>query len=876
MNHSEVKKINVVGDLMSDWMLTYQGDQSSQRTWNFTGNAGLFHQWGGYLLLHSLLKYMVSSQTSIANWEILAPMPLPEKVIPDDANFHHSYSLWAPYKNKTKSQIKGENKVWRIENFLGTDTRIDKPSLNNTSTTGNETKSSEVLVINDTNLGYRDESKKWHLMLSKHQGWIALKMTEPIAQGPLWEELIDQHAERLIVVTTAQDLRKSNVQISKKISWERTAQDVFWELTYNPLINSLTQAAYNIVSFNCAGAILLSTDTKKHIQGQLIFDPTAMEEDWERAYPGSLIGYKTCLTASIVYQIMLNEDRPDLIQAIQSGISAMRALHEEGYVIDKINSERSEFHFPFQEIAQEICLQKQSLAVTTIEDPINADLDPRQKNPSNIQNNYWTILDDQYTNKLEEVSRKIVLDGVEIALTKVPIGKFGALVTVDRREIEALNGIQRLISDYCSGAQKKPLSIAVFGPPGSGKSFGVEQVAKSAIGDISVLSFNISQFHEVDDLLNALHQVRDIGLSGKIPLVFWDEFDTSLNGQALGWLRYFLAPMQDGAFQEGQIVHPIGRCIFVFAGGTSRCMELFGNGLNENEQRAIKLPDFISRLKGFLNVMGPNPSQGISDPFFVIRRALILRSIIERNVPAIISTQDGKRVVHIDPGLLRALLFTRQYKHGVRSMESIIGMSTLSGKSDFDRSSLPTEEQLNLHVDAPEFISLLQTLELKGELLEKLAAAAHEIFCDSLRSQGYVLGVVKNKSKKMHTALMPYSELPEHEKEQNRENVRDIPHKLILAGYIMRPARSNEPPFKFPGNDLEKLSAREHERWMNYKILTGWRYSPKTDQSRKAHQLLIPWEKLSEEEKEKDRILVRAIPVILAKAGYAVEKITNV
>ena len=67
--------------------------------------------------------------------------------------------------------------------------------------------------------------------------------------------------------------------------------------------------------------------------------------------------------------------------------------------------------------------------------------------------------------------------------------------------------------------------------------------------------------------------MRDLGLSGKLPLVFWDEFDTALEGQPLGWLRYFLAPMQDGAFQDGQITHPIGRAIFVFAGGTAERME---------------------------------------------------------------------------------------------------------------------------------------------------------------------------------------------------------------------------------------------------------------------------------------------------------------
>ena len=34
--------------------------------------------------------------------------------------------------------------------------------------------------------------------------------------------------------------------------------------------------------------------------------------------------------------------------------------------------------------------------------------------------------------------------------------------------------------------------------------------------------------------------MRDEALRGKIPLVFWDEFDSSLEGMPLGWLRYFL------------------------------------------------------------------------------------------------------------------------------------------------------------------------------------------------------------------------------------------------------------------------------------------------------------------------------------------------
>ncbi|RPI83537.1 MAG: ATPase, partial [Chloroflexi bacterium] len=551
-----------------------------------------------------------------------------------------------------------------------------------------------------------------------------------------------------------------------------------------------------------------------------------------------------------------------------------RLLHKEGYGQRGVKPGQAGLCFPVQAVAQEITRRAQPLAEAAVQDPAGSLLIPTPPDKVRLQRGYWTILEDRYTDQLDVVARQIVLEGSDSALRQVPIGRFGALVTVDRREIEALNGIQRLIGEYCMTPQKKPLSIAVFGPPGSGKSFGVEQVAKSVLGDIAVLGFNISQFRHPDALLDALHQVRDVGLSGKIPLVFWDEFDTSLDGQPLGWLRYFLAPMQDGAFQEGQIIHPIGRSIFVFAGGTSHRMDLFGAEWNEQEQRAIKLPDFISRLKGFLNVLGPNPIEGAGpDPYYVLRRALILRSVFERNVPQILRSQDGKRQVQIDTGVLRAFLLTSKYKHGVRSMESLVSMSTLAGKNAYERSSLPPEEQLNLHVVAPEFLALMQQMELQGDLLENLAVAAHEIFCEGLISEGYQPGEVTDAAEKVHSSLRPFNQLPEDEQEQNRLNVRDIAEKLALSGYIMRPARSNEPPFEFPGKDLEFLAEREHERWVKAKYDAGWSYSTVTDKQSRQHQDLREWSQLPEDEKEKDRRMVRGIPVILARTGYAVEKV---
>ncbi len=111
-------------------------------------------------------------------------------------------------------------------------------------------------------------------------------------------------------------------------------------------------------------------------------------------------------------------------------------------------------------------------------------------------------------------------------------------------------------------------------------------------------------------------------------------------------------------------------------------------------------------------------------------------------------------------------------------------------------------------------------------------------------------------------------------KEANRLNARDIPAKLAVAGYIMIPARSNEPPFNFPEGSLEQLAEQEHERWMQVKLADGWTYGATLDDERKLNPCLVPWKDLPEDEKKKDRDLVRGIPEILARAGYAIVKLS--
>jgi hypothetical protein len=897
-------KIVVAGDVTMDWNLarTRRAD-NGRLAWTAEDCTCAYWQGGGAALLGDLIAAVADAlrQGGHATYEVRQMAACSEPVLPGDPRYHHSYAMWSLFPYGVGSLLEREKRAWRVAEFLGLNRCRHQglPEATDAPRVMDDTAAADLVVLDDADLGFREQPEHWPTALTNgHATWILMKMARPIAQGALWDYVHQHCAERSIVVIPVNDLRLSEVQISRELSWERTAQDIVWELVYNPRLNALSQCAHVVISFETAGAMLLSRTQPAAAAGggaltsRLFFDPTGIEGMWQQGHPGGMIGYTSCLTAGIARQLLLAPATPDISQGIQSGLAAMRTLHLEGYGVRGTEAPQAQLAFPTRTIAAALAAPATGFAEAEIPVPPLASASARRtdESPSGV----WTILEDRYPEALEQVAQRIVVEGVEAALQGVPLGVFGRLLTVDRQEIEGFRSLRTLVGEY--GRQrhpKRPLCIAVFGAPGSGKSFAITEVAASLLPEqIQKLEFNLSQYTASDDLLDALHQVRDVGLAGKIPLVFWDEFDAPLAGMPLGWLRYFLAPMQDGRFQEAQIVHPLGRCIFVFAGGTSPTMEAFGQGLAPESFCAAKGPDFVSRLQGYVNILGPN-RQAPTDGYYLIRRAILLRAILRRDAPQLFQPQAGRQVLNIDTGVLRAFLQTRQYKHGVRSMEAIMAMSLLSGKSRFERSCLPAEAQLTLHVDGQDFLALVQQIELTGDLLERLAVAAHEVFCDDLRARGYRWGPQTDEAHKTHSALRPYAELPEEEKEQNRGTVRDMPYKLARRGYVMRPARGGEPPFAFPDADLEELAAQEHERWMRAKLQAGWRWAAQTDKHNRCHRDLVPWHTLSEAErarrytpaeaigpgelpeteKDKDRALVRAIPRLLAEAGYTIARV---
>jgi hypothetical protein len=851
---------------------------------------------------------------------------------PDQVTAPPTAALWQKFKfgKLGKTPDDEEQEVWRVRRSLSLGTISDmhwvRPAIPQSVA---DDFRAEVVLIEDNVGKFRFQVPDWlpgtgcaepgHLAK-----WIVLKTSAPICHGAFWWELSRsaEFRDRTVVLASIRDLRRLEIRVSQGISWERTALDLARELSQSPLLEGLRRARHVIVSLQGEGALWMQRaedekDGNRQFSFELLFDPGCMEGDWpeEMCGPGgNAYGFQSTLAAAIAAHMALS-DQDGLRPGIENGLRAMRLLRAMGH---GLAGEGSLPQLPAAALAAVVLgdLEKPSLAAPKMPPadltrlgafgnariPATAlpggstDTQPGAASQCQEQAK-WRILeasDSRATldQPLYGLGRRVALLGLD-GLRKVPYASFGKLFTADRDEIEALRNIQRLMQDYENNkTETKPLSIAVFGPPGSGKSFGIKQIAETALrGSKPFLEFNLAQFEDPRDLIGAFHQVRDKVLEGGLPVVFWDEFDS----HNYKWLQYLLAPMQDGKFHDGQITHPIGRCVFVFAGGTCFDSQSFGppdkleardeEALREHKQaiadfRLKKGPDFKSRLHGYLNVLGPNQRQlfipanppgeqwvdDATDVCFPVRRAILLRSWLGLMDP---KKKQSRKRLDMDSGLLAALIEVDHYHHGARSMEKIVMTVKRDGKGGYHRSALPSNEVLEMNIKEPaRFLEIMDQPRAFQRHAWRLAPAIHAAWAELAdQENAYKTG---------------FDKLPEEAKGDNYAAALRIPLLLGLVGLQLveehdkRPAVSDVEAIL--ENHLELLAEEEHTGWMEVKIANGWEKAPlpkdkdeeKAQRAVRQTHCLVRYAELGEPDKDKDRKSIRNIPAVATMAQFKI------
>ncbi len=93
------------------------------------------------------------------------------------------------------------------------------------------------------------------------------------------------------------------------------------------------------------------------------------------------------------------------------------------------------------------------------------------------------------------------------------------------------------------------------------------------------------------------------------------------------------------------------------------------------------------------------------------------------------------------------------------------------------------------------------------------------------------------------------------------------------AGYDPAPIDTTRIKLTEDISELTELLARNtHDVWARQRMGDGWRYGPERNDGRKEHPSLVPYEDLSEGEKEYDRqTALETLKAIIA-LGYRVEK----
>ncbi|OKL57994.1 hypothetical protein UA08_06497 [Talaromyces atroroseus] len=659
--------------------------------------------------------------------------------------------------------------------------------------------------------------------------------------------------ESLVVVVTAEGLRAQGIALSRSLSWEKTCEEFVGKLGSVGSLVHLITCAHLVVLYDCDGAIYHRGS--RGDQPVLFFDSRSIEGEFAQRNPGSegmstdafLLGLAAKLAERIAggYQ--------DISAAIEDGIKSGLSMNRQ------LLTSQSQWRDTYDNLR---CDSIVRFAIPS------DDL-------SRGSNLNWSILD-YTTGNLVEVARQIVKKGVKSTSADVPFALFNDLMLVDRQEVEMFRAVSRLLHNYLTvPSLTKPLNVAIFGPKGSGKSFAAMQMSNSLSKLARIKGFEIEQFHfdfsrfmKYEDAVAALHLMRQHSLGDKVlPVMFFRGFDTKLSPPLAfrEWIPHLLSSILQGQIWCQGLNLLIRRSVFFFESTRFRTLEEFRSNLTDTDSNSyLETEEFLSHFHGFINLLGPDCVDD-HDELYPVRRAVILRSLLEEKAPKLI---EEKKEVKVDKRVLDGLLITPRFRQGIRSLKAIIEMSSLGNADHFQLFHLPPESQLNLHVDYHAFERCMNGQILPDDIREVLAERLNDVYLQQR------LKSASSKAEFEEIRDMEWNYLDEERRESTRIHADTIPGKLQLVSCFLsktRPHYRATVVQEFEKDEVELLAEAEHDRWNTERLQKQWRLGPRKPEERQS-PFLVPWSELSEYGRNLDRAMVACYPRILPP-GYAIYRL---
>lgn len=779
--------------------------------------------------------------------------------VPEFPNSQHNPSSWTELNQLPGSAVFTADQIRK----LNVDTVLHMPkSLPPPASEVNRT----VYVFQDGETHFAGEGTRAvsHLLEPYWPSYLIYHMSRPLCEGDVWEKIRPKKSsnakepldpERLIVIVHADDLRAEGIELFYSSSWEKTCEDFVRHLGTIGRMVTLATCPHLIVVFGCDGVIYhRGLEVLKPI---LFFDPGRTEGEFYRQNAKYVPGVMEAFVAGFA-RALIQSDIADYEDCIADGFRTARSLARKGISLRGPNSSIYD--------APAIMGHAKNNEDTLIRFEIPSDdIGKGEKN--------WSLIDSIIADS-GEVARRIVLDG--ISGVNVPLKRFNRLVLFDRKEIQLFQVLKTCFEEYLAVPQTKPLSVALFGPRGSGKAFAALQLVETAAAGRKVrqLIFDLSDFKNPEDLVEAFHQIRDCTLEGYIVLALFKNFDVDFCGSLFGWLPHLLPAMARGRFYDGSMSRPIGTALLFFGSSVTRSFAAFQHhgDPSKHQGTARNVQEFIGCLQGFVDMAGFNRT-GLGDKLYPFRRAVVLRTLLEEREPKL---KSGHRM-NIDESVLSGLLLVSEYTQGIRSLTSILSMSRLNNATNFSRSALPSETQLRLHVDYGEFRKAMSGRLLPLEVRELLAEQLNDTYTNHIRRRER--DKLGNESKTdeqidKENYLVPWDKLEEAFKDSNRDHADAIQSTIrIISCFLAEKKEGREPVTQFTKSEVEAMAMHEKDRWNSERLQRQWKSGPRSGKY-KTTPYLVPWKDLDEATKEIDRAMVRSYLSILPQ-NYAIYRMES-